>query len=113
MSDAILGHDVNGEALRAGDRVKVVVALFQPSKKGKISFVTGPGNIFAAFRDSVELDDFYNARPFQLIRLQSGRDVFEKARDRALSQGSPDAQRSEPTTTERAQAWISGQPWAD
>ncbi len=39
----ILGHDVNGRPLRAGDRVEVVSVLYYEEFVGQLGVVVGPG----------------------------------------------------------------------
>jgi len=121
MSDVILGYDCQGEALRAGDRVEIVRAKHKEFEGVEVT-ITGPWpehmSVIGLEVDTdlpAEPNAFYPTRGGmckQYRLINSGRDLFNQCRDRALSEGNPDA-RTEPTTTERAQAWLSGQPWTE
>lgn len=74
----ILGYDVNGRPLRAGDRVKVVAPVKYPHLKGANMIVTGPSQ----WSDCVVTDhphpdptfDFCNPECGQIRRLDDRTD---------------------------------------
>lgn len=86
MTD-ILGYDCDGSPLRAGDRVKIMDARFNPNFIGLTvtaidSAPLGDGDIQISIRHP-QLGRWYESFPGHLRLIRSGRELFDKCASEA------------------------------